>query len=62
MQPNILFDDRYKFTLGGVKFEIFHTPGETTDQLTVWIPKYRAAPRAAMGARLHQLAPRSLLL
>ena len=26
MQPNILFDDRYEFTLGGVKFEIFHTP------------------------------------
>jgi alkyl sulfatase BDS1-like metallo-beta-lactamase superfamily hydrolase len=41
--PNLLFDDKYEFTLGGVKFEIFHTPGETPDHLTVWIPKYKAA-------------------
>jgi alkyl sulfatase BDS1-like metallo-beta-lactamase superfamily hydrolase len=41
--PNVLFDDKYEFTLGGVKFEIFHTPGETPDHLTVWIPKYKAA-------------------
>jgi alkyl sulfatase BDS1-like metallo-beta-lactamase superfamily hydrolase len=43
IQPTILFDDKYEFTLGGVKFEIFHTPGETYDHLTVWIPKYKAA-------------------
>ena len=39
----ILFDDTYKFSLGGVDFEIFHTPGETPDHLTVWIPRYKAA-------------------
>jgi alkyl sulfatase BDS1-like metallo-beta-lactamase superfamily hydrolase len=39
----ILFDDTYKFSLGGVEFEIFHTPGETPDHLTVWIPRYKAA-------------------
>jgi alkyl sulfatase BDS1-like metallo-beta-lactamase superfamily hydrolase len=43
IQANVLFDDKYEFTLGGVKFEIFHTPGETPDHLTVWIPKYQAA-------------------
>jgi alkyl sulfatase BDS1-like metallo-beta-lactamase superfamily hydrolase len=43
VEPTILFDDRYEFTLGGVKFEILHTPGETYDALTVWIPKYKAA-------------------
>jgi len=43
IEPTILFDDRYEFTLGGVKFEVYHTPGETPDHLTVWIPKYRAA-------------------
>ncbi len=43
IQPTILFDDKYDFTLGGVKFEIFHTPGETPDHLTVWIPQYKAA-------------------
>ncbi|MCI0487737.1 MAG: alkyl/aryl-sulfatase [Blastocatellia bacterium] len=41
--PTILFDDKYEFELGGLKFEIYHTPGETHDHLTVWIPKYRAA-------------------
>jgi alkyl sulfatase BDS1-like metallo-beta-lactamase superfamily hydrolase len=41
--PNVLFDDKHEFTLGGVKFEIFSTPGETPDHLTVWIPKYKAA-------------------
>jgi alkyl sulfatase BDS1-like metallo-beta-lactamase superfamily hydrolase len=43
IEPTILFDDRYEFTLGGVKFELYHTPGETPDHLTVWVPKYRAA-------------------
>lgn len=43
IEPNILFDDKYEFELGGLKFEVFHTPGETYDHLTVWIPKYRAA-------------------
>jgi alkyl sulfatase BDS1-like metallo-beta-lactamase superfamily hydrolase len=43
VEPTILFDDRYEFTLGGVKFEVLHTPGETYDALSVWIPKYKAA-------------------
>ncbi|HWX39756.1 MAG TPA: MBL fold metallo-hydrolase [Blastocatellia bacterium] len=43
IDANILFDDKYEFTLGGIKFEIYHTPGETPDHLTVWIPQYKAA-------------------
>ncbi len=43
VEPTITFDDKYEFELGGVKFEIFHTPGETPDALTVWIPEYKAA-------------------
>ena len=43
IEPTILFDDKHEFTLGGVKFEIFHTPGETPDHLTVWLPEYQAA-------------------
>jgi alkyl sulfatase BDS1-like metallo-beta-lactamase superfamily hydrolase len=39
----ILFDDKYEFELGGVKFEIYATPGETPDHLSVWIPQWRAA-------------------
>jgi len=43
IEPTILFDDKYEFTLGGVKFELYHTPGETPDHLTVWVPQYKAA-------------------
>jgi alkyl sulfatase BDS1-like metallo-beta-lactamase superfamily hydrolase len=43
VEPTITFDDRYEFELGGVKFEVLHTPGETYDHATVWIPKYKAA-------------------
>jgi glyoxylase-like metal-dependent hydrolase (beta-lactamase superfamily II) len=43
IDPNILFDDKYEFTLGGLKFELFSTPGETPDHLTVWIPAYKIA-------------------
>jgi alkyl sulfatase BDS1-like metallo-beta-lactamase superfamily hydrolase len=43
IEPTVLFDDKYEFELGGVKFEVFSTPGETPDHATVWIPKYKAA-------------------
>jgi alkyl sulfatase BDS1-like metallo-beta-lactamase superfamily hydrolase len=43
IEPTILFDDKYEFELGGVKFEVFSTPGETPDHATAWIPKYKAA-------------------
>ncbi len=41
--PTITFDDRYEFELGGLKFDVFHTPGETPDALSVWLPKYKVA-------------------
>lgn len=43
IDPTILFDEKYEFTLGGVRFELFSTPGETPDHLTVWLPAYKAA-------------------
>jgi alkyl sulfatase BDS1-like metallo-beta-lactamase superfamily hydrolase len=43
IDPTIFFDEKYEFTLGGIKFELFSTPGETPDHLTVWIPAYKAA-------------------
>src|SRR5713226_5952510 len=42
IQPTILFDDKYEFTLGGVKLEIYSAPSETYDHLMVWVPKYKA--------------------
>ena len=43
VDPTILFDEKYEFTLGGIKFELFSTPGETPDHLTVWLPTYKIA-------------------
>ncbi|MEK7831077.1 MAG: alkyl sulfatase dimerization domain-containing protein, partial [Acidobacteriota bacterium] len=43
IEPTILFDDKYEFELGGVKFIVMSTPGETPDHATVWIPQYKAA-------------------
>ncbi len=43
MLPNTLFDERLDFTVGQEKFELLHTPGETYDALTVWMPEYKAA-------------------
>src|SRR5215510_3296070 len=42
IEPTILFDDKYEFTLGGVRFEIYRAPSETYDHLMVWVPKYKA--------------------
>lgn len=43
IDPTVFFDETYKFTLGGIEFDLFSTPGETPDHLTVWIPAYKAA-------------------
>jgi alkyl sulfatase BDS1-like metallo-beta-lactamase superfamily hydrolase len=43
IDPTIFFDETYKFTLGGVDFELFSTPGETPDHLTVWLPAAKVA-------------------
>ena len=43
MLPNTLFDKDLNFTLGQEKFEILHTPAETYDALTVWMPEHKAA-------------------
>ena len=43
IDPTIFFDEKYEFSLGGVEFDLFSTPGETPDHLTVWIPAYKVA-------------------
>jgi len=43
IDPTILFDEKYQFSLGGVEFHLFSTPGETPDHLTVWVPAYKTA-------------------
>ena len=43
IDPTVFFDEKYDFTLGGVEFELFSTPGETPDHLTVWLPASKTA-------------------
>jgi alkyl sulfatase BDS1-like metallo-beta-lactamase superfamily hydrolase len=38
-----LFDREHAFELGGERFELYHTPGETYEHMTVWLPRLRAA-------------------
>ncbi|HLY16712.1 MAG TPA: alkyl sulfatase dimerization domain-containing protein [Bryobacteraceae bacterium] len=38
--PQITFDEEYRFTEGGVRFELYHTLGETVDHLMVWLPDF----------------------
>jgi alkyl sulfatase BDS1-like metallo-beta-lactamase superfamily hydrolase len=42
-EPTRTFDERDSLAVGGVTFELLHTPGETPDHLTVWIPQFKAA-------------------
>ena len=37
------FDRFCEFRLGGLTFQLVHTPGETYDHLSVWIPEYGIA-------------------
>jgi glyoxylase-like metal-dependent hydrolase (beta-lactamase superfamily II) len=40
--PHILVNQDHRFTEGGVMFELYHAPGETVDQLILWLPQERA--------------------
>jgi alkyl sulfatase BDS1-like metallo-beta-lactamase superfamily hydrolase len=41
--PDITFGAQMSLDVGDTRFELYHTPGETPDHLTVWVPKLKAA-------------------
>jgi len=41
LPPHVLVNKYYRFTEGGVIFELYHAPGETLDHLIVWLPQER---------------------
>jgi glyoxylase-like metal-dependent hydrolase (beta-lactamase superfamily II) len=55
--PDILFDDRHAFELGGRRFELLATPGgETTDSMVVWLPDDKTVFTGNLfSARFNQL-------
>nr|XP_002120065.1 uncharacterized protein LOC100178022 [Ciona intestinalis] len=42
ISPTHTYEDRKTFTVAGITFDLIHTPGETNDQTTVWIPEKKA--------------------
>ncbi len=43
IDATIFYLDRYDFKVGDIDFKLLHSPGETYDHTTVWVPKYKAA-------------------
>lgn len=41
LRPTREFDDRLEDTVAGIRFELVHAPGETEDQIFVWLPDRR---------------------
>ncbi|MEL6182105.1 MAG: alkyl sulfatase dimerization domain-containing protein, partial [Myxococcota bacterium] len=40
--PTVTFEDRLERTIAGVRLELIHAPGETPDQIAIWLPDHRA--------------------
>ena len=41
--PDVVVDDALGLETGGRRFELLHTPSESTDMLSVWLPDERIA-------------------
>ena len=41
LRPTHTFADRLSLTIAGVELELIHAPGETDDQLVLWLPEQR---------------------
>ena len=42
LYPTKVFEDKLEFEVSGVKIILYHAPGETNDQLFVWLPDKKA--------------------
>ncbi len=42
MRPTVVFDDELEVEIAGIELKLVHAPGETEDQLFVWLPKLKA--------------------
>ncbi len=42
IRPDVIFNDNLELNIAGIKIELFHAPGETNDQLFVWLPEHKA--------------------
>jgi len=42
VRPTVTFAEEVSFVLGGKRFELYHTTGETPDHLMIWLPDEKA--------------------
>ncbi|MGH0029974.1 MAG: alkyl/aryl-sulfatase [Myxococcota bacterium] len=42
IRPNRTFEDRLEVTIAGIEMVLVHAPGETNDQIFVWLPRMKA--------------------
>jgi len=42
IKPDITFEDTLKTNIAGIDIELYHAPGETDDQLFVWLPNHKS--------------------
>ena len=42
IKPDTTFKEELKIKISGINIELYHAPGETNDQLFVWLPEHRS--------------------
>ena len=42
VKPDTTFEDELNIDIAGIKLELYHAPGETNDQLFVWLPDHKS--------------------
>ena len=42
IKPDLTFNDYLKINIAGIEIELFHAPGETNDQIFVWLPNHKS--------------------
>ena len=42
IKPDVTFKDKFKTSIAGIELELFHAPGETNDQIFVWLPNHKS--------------------
>jgi len=42
LKPDITFKDSLEIKIAGINIELYHAPGETNDQIFIWLPVHKA--------------------
>ena len=42
LKPDLTFNDYLRINIAGIEIELFHAPGETNDQIFVWLPNHKS--------------------